>query len=148
MRSEESSSLQELSNRVSHSICTHRDRVDSQLFVVGSQVASWTPGPSFDHNLCYRCPNGSCEAIFDIYILRPFQRYKELLKERCFDLYNRALKLQESQRTPSSHFWECESHPHTCLKVGLRHKLPIRLSALFLTITCVLDVQMGDASPF
>jgi hypothetical protein len=115
------SSLQELSNSVSYSICTHRDRVDSRLFVAGSQTANLTLGPSFDHNLCYRCPNGYCEAIFNIYISRPFQWYKEHLKARCFGFYNWALKLWESRRTPSSHSWECESHPHTCLKVGLRH---------------------------
>jgi len=114
------SSPQELSNGVSHSICTHQDRVDSRLFVVGSQIGSLTPDPSFDHNLCCRCPNGSCKAIFVIYTLRPFQRYKEHLKARYFDLCNWALKLQESRRIPSSHFWECESHPHTSPKVGLR----------------------------
>jgi hypothetical protein len=106
---------------VSHSICTHQDWVDSRLFVVGSQTASLTLGPSFDHNLCCRCSNGPCEAIFDIYTSSPFQQYKDYFKERCFDLYNRALKLRESRRTPSSHFWECEYHPHTCLKVGLWH---------------------------
>jgi hypothetical protein len=114
------SSPQELSKGVSHSIFTHRDQVDSRLFVVGSQIANSTPGPSFDHNLCCRCPNGSCEAIFDIYSSRPFQRYKEHLKTRCFDLYNRALKFWESLRTPNSHFLECKSHLHTCIKVGLR----------------------------
>jgi hypothetical protein len=112
---------QELSNGVSHSFCTPQGRVDSRLFVVGSQTASLTPGLSFDHNLCSKCLNGPCKAIFDIYTLRPFQRYKENLKARCFDLCDRALKSWESWRTPSSHFRECESHPHTCLKVGLRH---------------------------
>jgi hypothetical protein len=115
------SSPQELSNDVSHFTWAHRDRVDSRLFVVGNQTASLTPDPSFDHNLCCKCSNGSCEAIFDIYTSRPFQRYKEHLKARCFNLYNWTLKLRESRRTPSSHFWECESHPHTCLKVGLLH---------------------------
>jgi len=115
------SSPQELSNCVSHFIFTHRDRVNSWLFVVGSQTTSLTPGPSFAHNLCCKCPNGSCEAILDIYTSRPFQRYKEHFKARCFAFCCRALKLQESQRTPNSHFWECESHSHTCLKVGLRH---------------------------
>jgi len=117
------SSPQELSNNVLHSTCTYQYRVISRLFVVGSQSASLTLGPSFDHNLCWRCLNGSCKAIFDIYISRPFQRYKEHLKARCFDLCNWTLKLRESWRTPSSHFWECESHSHTCLKVGLRHIL-------------------------
>jgi hypothetical protein len=60
------SSTQELSSGVSHSFCTTRGRVDSQLFVVGSQTASLTTGLSFDHNLCCKCLNGPCEAIFDI----------------------------------------------------------------------------------
>ncbi len=60
-------SLQELSNCVSHFSCTHRDRVNCWLFVVGSQIVSLTLGFSFDHNLCCRCPNGSCKANFDIY---------------------------------------------------------------------------------
>jgi len=119
------SSPQELFNSVLHSICTHQDRVDSWLFVVRSQIVSLTFGPSFDHNLCYRCPNDSCEATFDIYTSRPLQRYKKHLKARCFDLCNWVLKLRESRRTPNSHFWECESHPHTCLKVGLRHSPPL-----------------------
>jgi hypothetical protein len=87
------SSSQELSNGVSHSICTHLDQVNSRLFVVGSQTASLTLGPSFDHNLCCICPNGSCETIFDIYTSRPFQRYKKHLKTKCFDFFHRALKL-------------------------------------------------------
>ncbi len=39
-------------------------------------IASLTPGLSFTHNLCCKCLNGSCEAIFDIYASRPFQQYK------------------------------------------------------------------------
>jgi hypothetical protein len=50
----------------------NREHVDSRLLVVGSQTASLTPGPSFAHNLSCRCPNGQCEAIFDIYVSRPF----------------------------------------------------------------------------
>jgi hypothetical protein len=63
----------ELSNAMSHSLSAHREEVDSRLLVVGSQTASLTPGPSFAHNLGCRCPNGSCEAILDIYTSRPFQ---------------------------------------------------------------------------
>jgi hypothetical protein len=114
------SSPWELSNGVSHSTCTHWGQVNSRLLVIGSQIASLTPGLSFDHNLCYRCPNGLCEAILDIYTSRTFQRYKEHLNVKCFDPWNQALSFQESRRTPSSHFWECEFHPHTCIKVGLR----------------------------
>jgi hypothetical protein len=98
----------ELSNGVSHSPCTHRNWVDSRLLMVGSQIASLTPGPSFDHNLCCRCPNGSCEAILDIYISRPFQQYKECPNARCFDPCNFALSFWESRRTHKCHFRECE----------------------------------------
>jgi hypothetical protein len=133
------SSPQELSNGVSYSICTHRDRVNSRLFVVGSQTGNLTPGPSFDHKVCCWCSNGPCKAIFDIYTSRTFQQYKEHLKARCFDLCNWALKLWESRRTPSSHFWECESHPHTCLKVGLWH-MPVNITNL---IEMTKNMQMS-----
>ncbi len=115
------SSPWELSNGVLHSTCKHRDQVDFWLLVVGSQTASLTPDPFFNHNLCYKCPNGSCEAILNIYTSRPFQRYKEHLKARCFDPCDRPLNFWESRRTPKSHFRECECQPHTSLKVGLRH---------------------------
>jgi hypothetical protein len=67
------SPLRYLFNDVSHSQIVCREEVYSRLLVVGSQIASLTPGPSFAHNLGCRCPNGQCEAIFDIYASRPFQ---------------------------------------------------------------------------
>jgi hypothetical protein len=106
---------------VSHSTCTHRGQVDSWLLVVGSQTANLTSGPSFYHNLCCKCPNGSCEAIFDIYTSIAFQWYEERLKARFFYPCNWTLKFWESQRTPKTPFWECECHPHTLPKVGLGH---------------------------
>jgi hypothetical protein len=115
------SSLWQLSKATLHSFCRRREEVDSRLLVVGSQIVGLTPGPSFAHNLSCKCPNGSCEAILDIYTSRPFQQYNKHLKERCFSLCSQALKLQESWRTPSFHFWECEFHPHALPKVGLRH---------------------------
>jgi len=60
------SSRQELSNIILHSICTHESRVNSQFFVIGSQIVNLTPGLSFYHNLCCKCPNKSCEPILDI----------------------------------------------------------------------------------
>jgi len=98
---------------VSHSTCTHQGWVDSWLLVVES--------PSFCHNLCCKCPNGSCEAIFDIYISIAFQWHEERVKARCFDPCNQTLKFWESRRTPKSSFRECECHPHTLPKVGLQH---------------------------
>jgi hypothetical protein len=103
---------------VSHSTWTHQGRVDSQLLVVGSQIASLIPDLSFACNLCCKCPNGSCKAIFDIYASRSFQRYKKHLKARCFDPCNRVLNFWESRRTPKSPFQECECHPHTPSKWG------------------------------
>jgi len=114
------SSPREFFNGVSQSTCTHWNWVDSRLLVVGSQTASLTPGPSFGHNLSCKCPNGSCEAILDIYTSRPFQRYKERSNARCFDPCNRALNFWESRRTPKSHFRECKWRLHNSLKVGLR----------------------------
>jgi len=106
---------------VLHSTCTHRDRVDSRLLMVVSQIASSIPGPSFDHNLYCRCPNDSCEAILDIYTSISFQWYKEHFNARCFDPCNHVLNFWESRRIPKSHFWECEWWPHISLKEGLRH---------------------------
>jgi len=107
------SSPWDISNAISHSFCRHQEEVESGLLVVGSQTASLIPDPSFAHNLVCRCPNGSCEVILDIYTSRPFHWYKEHPDARCFDPYNRALSFWESRRTPSPHFRECESHPHT-----------------------------------
>jgi hypothetical protein len=105
--------LWELFNSMSHSFKRRRIRVYSRPLVVGSQTAILTPGPSFAHNLIFRCPNDSCEAILDIYTSIPFQWYKEHLSARCFDPWTRALSFRESLRTSSSHFWECEFHLHT-----------------------------------
>jgi hypothetical protein len=63
----------DLSNSVSHFQIGCREEVDSRLLMVGSQTGSLTPGPSFAHNLGYKCPNDQYEAIFDIYASRPFQ---------------------------------------------------------------------------
>jgi len=70
------SPCQELSNGMSHTTCTQVNWVDSWLLVVGSQTANLTLSLSFGHNLCFRCPNGSCELIVDIYISIVFQWYK------------------------------------------------------------------------
>jgi hypothetical protein len=64
------SSCQDLSSSVSHSTYMHRNQVDFWLLVVGSQI-----GLSFCHNLCCKCPNASCEPIFDICTSIAFQWY-------------------------------------------------------------------------
>ncbi len=95
-----------LFNDVSHSQFGGREDIDSRLLVVGSQTASLIPGPSFAHNLSDRCPNGQCEAIFDIYVSRPFQWNQEHPNARCFGPCCRALNIRESRRTPNLHFFQ------------------------------------------
>ncbi len=79
------SSHREISNGMSHTLCRQVNQVDSRLLVVGSQTGSLTPGPSFAHNLCFRCLNEQCEPILDIYAPRAFQWYKELVYPWSFD---------------------------------------------------------------
>jgi hypothetical protein len=99
------SSRRDLSNGMSHVVCSPVFRVDSWLLVVGSQNCqtpeSSTPGPSFAHNLCFRCPNEQCEPILDIYALRAFQWYKKRHEPLRFDPSNLSLKFWESTGTPS-----------------------------------------------
>jgi len=66
------SSRQELSNGMSHVVCKQVNRVDSRVSLVRSQTNNLTPGPSFGHNLCFRCPNEQCKPILDIYVLKDF----------------------------------------------------------------------------
>jgi hypothetical protein len=60
------SSHRELFNGMSHVICSQVNRVDSGLFMVGSQTGNFTPGRSFGHNLCFECPNEQFDPILDI----------------------------------------------------------------------------------
>jgi len=137
------SSLQELSNGVLHFTCTHQNRVNSRLLMVGSQTAILTTSLSFDHNSCCKCPNGSCKAILDIYTSRAFQQYKKHFNARCLDPSNRALNFQESRRTPKTHFQECEWQPHTSFKVGLQ-QVSLTMVAL-LTIFEINFVKMWQS---
>jgi hypothetical protein len=87
------SSHQELSNDMSHTTWKQGNRVNSRLLMVGNQIANLTPDLSFGHNLCFKCPNGSCEPILDIYVSIDFQWYKELFNSLSFDPCNRSLKI-------------------------------------------------------
>jgi len=111
----------DLSNAMSHFPFGGREKVDSRLLVVGSQTASLTLGPSFAHNLSDKCPNGQCEAIFDIYASRPFQWHQEHLNVRCFGPCCRTINIWESRRTPNPQLWKCWASPPHLAKVGLRH---------------------------
>jgi hypothetical protein len=92
---------QELCNDMLHTTYMQENLVDSWLLVVGNQIANLTPGPSFGHNLCFKCLNGPCKPILEIYISIAFHWYKELLNAMGFDPCNHTLKLQEFTRTPT-----------------------------------------------
>jgi hypothetical protein len=99
-----------------------------------------TLDPSFDHNLCFKYPNGSCEPILNIYILRGFHWYDELFNLMNFDPCNRLLKIRESIGSPipkvGAHLGVCQfipSHSSTLLGAwnvtpGL-HSWPAHLQA-------------------
>jgi len=106
---------------MSHSPFGGWEEVDSRLLVVGSQTANLTSGSSFAHNLGDRCPNGQCEAIFDIYASRSFQWHQEHFNARCFGPCCRTLNIRESRRTPNPQLWNCWASPPHLAKVGLRH---------------------------
>ncbi len=61
---------------LSHATCTQGNQGDSRLLVVRSQIANLTFGFSFGHNMCFKCPHGTCKPILDIYVPKYFQWYK------------------------------------------------------------------------
>ncbi len=63
----------ELSKYMLHTTWTWGNRSDYRLLVVGNQITNLIHDPSFGHNLCFECPNGSCKPILDIYAPRYFQ---------------------------------------------------------------------------
>jgi hypothetical protein len=138
------SSPQDLFNGVLHSPCTHQDRVDSQLLVVGSPTTIWLPT---------LLSTITCAIDVQMTHARPFwaSTLQDLsngiknINAKCFDPCNQALSFRESQRTPSSHFWECEFHPHTCFKVGLRqlHLLSVfPFFNYFLTLFKIVQLEI------
>jgi hypothetical protein len=96
------STCRELSNGMLHATCTQGNQINSKLLMVRSQIGNLTLDLSFGNNLCFKCPNGSCELILDIYILITFQLYKEIFNPLDFDPCNRSLKFRESIGTPNS----------------------------------------------
>jgi hypothetical protein len=86
---------------MSHATCTQGDWGDFQLLVAKNQIDNLIPDLSFGHNLCLKCPNGSCKPILDIYVPKKFQWYKELLNLMGFDPYNCSLKVWKSIGTPT-----------------------------------------------
>ncbi len=69
--------------------------------MVESQIDDLTHATSFSHNLCFICPNESCEPILNIYVLRNFQWYKEIFSPLGLDPCNYSLKIWKSTGTPT-----------------------------------------------
>jgi len=90
------------------------------------------------------------QGHLDIYRSRLFQRYKERLNARCFDLCNRALSFWESRRTPKSHFRECEWRPPTPSKWGCDINDSLLLPQTFLppSMHQLLLIQWGNSFEF
>jgi hypothetical protein len=113
----------DLFNGVSHSRIGHQEDIDSRLLVVGSQIASLTPGPSFAHNMGWRCPNCQCEGLFDIYVWRPFQWHQEHPNARCFAPCCWALNIRESRRTPNPQLFQVLGFTPTLGQVRVATKM-------------------------
>jgi hypothetical protein len=113
---------QKNSNDMSQATWTWGNQINYRLLVVENQIANLTPDLSFGHNLCFRCRNGSCEPIIDMYDSISLEWYKELFEPMGFDPWNHFLKIPKSMGTPTPIFpkweftWECEgSFYHTLL---------------------------------
>jgi hypothetical protein len=91
----------EFSKDMWHTTCTYVIQGDSWLLVVKSQIDTFTPDPSFNHNVCFKYSNGSYKPILNIYVLKSFQWYKWIFNPMSFDPSNHYLKFQDSTRTPT-----------------------------------------------
>jgi hypothetical protein len=51
----------------------HEIQGESWILMVESQIVILIANLSYSHNLCCKYSNGSCKAIFDIYVPKQFQ---------------------------------------------------------------------------
>ncbi len=85
---------------------THIIQGNSWLLVVESLIDILTPGLSFNHNLCFKYSNRSCELVLDIYISRAFQWYnKKCFNSISFDPWNHSLNIRDFIRSPFRSVW-------------------------------------------
>jgi hypothetical protein len=95
------SSCRELFKAVLHSQIGNWEEVESRLLVVRSQIVNLTLGPSFGHNLWFKCSNEQCKPILDIYVSIAFQWYQKRNNPLRFDPSTCPLKFWGSTGTPS-----------------------------------------------
>ncbi len=67
---------------------------------MGIKLTLWFSAFFSAINYFVKYSNGSCKPILDIYVLKQFQWYKEVLNPMSFDLSNCSLKIQDSIRIP------------------------------------------------
>jgi hypothetical protein len=71
-----------------------------RLYTFSGWESIWPPF-FFSHNLCFKCPNGSCEYILNIYVLISFQWYKKIFNPMGINFYNCSLEIRKSIKTPT-----------------------------------------------
>ncbi len=111
----------DLSNAMSHAWIGCREGIDSRLLVVGSQIVSLTPGPSFAHNLGCRCLNCQCDDIFDIYVSRLSNDTKNTPMRGVFPLAVELWTFRSPGGLQIPNFSKCWASPPHLAKLGLRH---------------------------
>ncbi len=140
---------------MSHIAYTQGNRINPQLLVVRSQIASLTPSFSFGHNLCLKCSNGQCKPILDIFASIAFQLYKELSKAMGFDPCNYALKVRESIWDSNSqhgsslgsvrvHSLTLFALPRACDVIPESFSWPATLQPLGLVASLMLELQQKE----
>jgi hypothetical protein len=115
-------------NDMWHATYTQGNRVDSRLLVIRSQIANLTLtlGPSFDHNLCFRCANESYKLILDIYVPRSFQWYKKRFSNEFWplQLLSKDSRVHRDSNSPKWEFpWECEGSFPRILLHSRKHEM-------------------------
>jgi hypothetical protein len=149
--------LRKLSNNMWHTTCMHVNQSDPWLLMVGNQVDTLIPNPSFEHNLCFKYLNESCKFILDIYVSWAFQWYKEFFNPMNCDPWNLSLNIRDFIKIPipkvGIHLGVCElihshiltlqeckcdfwvaflAHTFPCLCLGRKPKIRVIMTQLML----------------
>jgi hypothetical protein len=126
---------QELSIDIRHITCIKGNQGDYWLLVVKSQIDNLTPDLSFGHNLCFKCPNGSCEFILNIYVSKAFQWYNPMSFDPCNYPLNIWEFIEISTPKVGVHFGSVEVHSLTFSYTTGSMKCDSRTSPLTHTFT-------------
>jgi hypothetical protein len=99
--------------------------------MVKSEIDNLTFNPSFDHNLCFKYPNGSCEPILNISVPRTFQWHKELFNPMNLDPW-----IQESNSQNGSSLGNVKVPPHSYTPKSMKWTSRASLFAHTFAILC------------